>query len=204
MHALQRILLSALILMLFPASKAWTGEVRPNYMPLKMSFYYYGSPSCWGSLSADKIVHVFRPGHRPEMYSGPLIVEGPALYAPSPENWQAFFDICESADIWNLGKENCIISGDIARRPMWPCSWSLNLEYPDRKLTITGEEKFVDIDIAHAMGLPGEDVEYSDARSIISDNLNIAMEYEKLQSVWDAFGKYVIMGKKFPLLRKYN
>ena len=178
-------------------------EISPNYVPLKMNFSYYGSPVCWGSLSADRRIYVFRPAYKPEMSENTLSVDGPELFTPTVEDWQAFYTICESADIWNLGKEGGILSEDIARTPLYPRSWSLNLEYPNKKLEIKGKERYMDIDIGRAMRLPGNASEEDGVYMIISDNIDIVMEYEKVQSVWDSFGKYIIRGKKFPLLRKY-
>ena len=128
-------------------------------------------------------------------------MRGPKLFSPSLEDWKAFFDVCESADIWNIGKDGRVISKDIVHTPLNTHKWSLNLEYPHRKFEIMGEERAVDIDVypEYAKSIPDlyQDPWYI---MIISDNIEIAMEYEKIQSVWDAFGKYIIKGQKFPLL----
>lgn len=202
----RKMLLSILVFitgMLVSVEKTQAGDILPNYVPLQMSFTYYGSPVRWGSLSADLAIYVFQPKYRPEESGDSCGIKGPELFIPTPEDWKAFYEVCISADIWDLGKESRAISEDIVHTPMHSHYWLLSVNYPDRKLEIEGEEKYVDIDIARAMGLPGRDQEDDGIRFLISDKIEIVMKYEKVQAVWDALGEFLIKGNKFPLMRMY-
>ena len=149
MRILQKLLLSSLIFalwMLILTSKSQAGEPLPNYVPLKMSFSHgtkdYGF---WGTISEDMAIHVYCTGWVIERDENGVITKfeqgmvGPELFTPSNKDWKTFFDVCVSADIWDVGKEGRVISKDIAHRQTTPRRWWLKLEYPDRTLEIIGE-----------------------------------------------------------------
>jgi len=198
----KKILLSVFIFIsgvVLSSEKSKAGDISPNYVPTEMFFRYSFSGRLWGCLSADMAIYVYFPS----LYTGSVgRLDGPEIYTPSLEDWQAFFDVCESSDIWNLGKEGSTIPKDLVGSYSDPHVWLLNLEYPDRKLEIKGEEKDVDIDVYKEYGLAGMYQE-SGYYTIISDNIDVAMAYEKVQSVWDALGKYIIKGREFPLLEDH-
>ena len=83
-----------------------------------------------------------------------------------------------------------------------PHVWQLKVEYSDRKLEIKGEDRFINLDKYPEYGhLPG--IRQYEDLIIISNNIDIAMAYERIQFVWDALGKYIIKGEEFPLLEGY-
>jgi len=184
-----------LIIMLYFVSPVWGGgnEIElESYVPLSMHFtiYHASRPPIWrtGTLSGDGKIY-----HAVERRFGAIREE--STIEPTEEEWKEFFNVVESANIWDLEEGSEFLPAGTHRSARIPIYWKLELEYPDRILRIKGWTIAVNtrVEAEEAREIFGD-------QHFISDNLLIANEYENIQKIFHAIEKLLgedISGKGY-------
>jgi len=177
-------------------SPAWGGDDKTeleSYVPLRLHFMHENSHffDITGTLSSEGKIHIV-------VYRDRRSVREESIIKPTDEEWKEFFNAVERANIWGLGEEEEVLPRDMYSYlpSQLLVFWKFEVEYLDRILNIRGLSAGVDasVDVRGGNRLITSDHRRA-RRVIISRNLLIANEIEKIQEIFFAIQK--LLGADF-------